>query len=104
MTSRDSPGCELLSDNDSCGHRYRGVGVFVDSSTSAAAMTPLDFQINTPGEVFDMTDHSTGESWTGTTFKLDWTYNDSTDRLFVQLKFIEINYTFRGDANFNISS
>ena len=69
---------------DCCHERYRGVGIFVDGSSKASAMTGNNIIKKTE---FDMLEFKTGETLTGKEFKLDWTAGH-----YAQVQWIEIDY------------
>ena len=58
-----------VTPRDSHQERYRGVAILVDGSSTAAAVTPEDFEPRPGGDAFDMLEHKTGESLTGRQFK-----------------------------------
>ena len=67
--------------------RYAGVEILVDGSQTPAARTPNP---NTENVEFDMLSYATGESLTGTEFKLDW--SNAPDGHYAQVEWLEIEY------------
>ena len=67
--------------------RYAGVAILVDGSEIPAALTPNP---NTEDSKFDMLSYATGQSLTGTEFKLDW--SNSPDGHYAQVEWLEIEY------------
>ena len=81
---------------DCCTNRYSSVGLFVDDSSVATAMTP---NLYNPGHApFDMLKFKTGESLRGKEFKLDWTVSTDTsgEKQYAQVSFLEIDYIDQG--------
>ena len=78
---------EVTPRSDCCWQRYAGVAILVDGSETPAALTP---DPNTEESKFNMISYATGQSLTGTEFKLDW--SNSPDGHYAQVEWIEIEY------------